>query len=41
MKKGPDLVSLLIVAFVIGTVITGVSNSDIELMALAGQVFNG
>lgn len=41
MKKGPDLVSLLIAAFVVGTVITGVSNSDIELAAIVGQVFHG
>lgn len=41
MKKGPDLVSLLIAAFVVGTVISGVSSSDIELAAIVGQVFNG
>ncbi|MCV6610095.1 MAG: hypothetical protein OIF55_04910 [Amphritea sp.] len=41
MKKGPDLVVVVISAFVLGTVITGVSHSDIEFIALVGQVLNG
>ncbi|WP_299197329.1 hypothetical protein [uncultured Amphritea sp.] len=40
MKKGPDLVAVLIVVFVLGTVFTGVSHADIEFVSLVGQVFN-
>ena len=41
MKKGPDLVVVLIAVFVLGTVATGVSNSNIEFVSLVGQVFTG
>ncbi|WP_296061425.1 hypothetical protein [uncultured Amphritea sp.] len=40
MKKGPDLVAVLIAVFVLGTVFTGVSHADIEFVSLVGQVFN-
>ena len=41
MKKGPDLVVVVIAVFVLGTVVTGVSNTDIQFAELVGQVFNG
>ena len=41
MKKGPDLVVVVIAVFVLGTVFTGVSNTDIQFAELVGQVFNG
>ncbi|SEQ93271.1 MULTISPECIES: hypothetical protein [Amphritea] len=40
MKKGPDLVVVLIAVFVLGTVFTGVSHADIEFASIVGQVFN-
>ena len=40
MKKGPDLVLILVVVFVLGSVMTGVSHSDFELASLFQQVFN-
>lgn len=39
-RKSPDLVVLLVAAFVLGTVMTGVSQSGFELAALVQQVFN-
>ena len=40
MKKGPDLVLILVVVFVLGSVMTGVSHADFELASLFLQVFN-
>ncbi|MDO6514914.1 hypothetical protein WNY58_12160 [Neptuniibacter pectenicola] len=40
MKKGPDLVLILVVVFVLGSVMTGVSHADFELASLFQQVFN-
>ncbi|MDN2660191.1 hypothetical protein Q4583_09475 [Neptunomonas phycophila] len=41
MRKGPDLVMLVITAFVIGSVITGVfSQTDFELASIVSQVFS-
>lgn len=40
MKKSPDLVVILILVFIVGTVATGVSQSDLQLTALVQQVFN-
>ncbi|MDO6565180.1 hypothetical protein Q4488_17520 [Amphritea sp. 1_MG-2023] len=39
MKKGPDVVVVMVVVFVLGTVFTGVSHADIEFVSLMGQVF--
>ncbi|WP_255537706.1 hypothetical protein [Motiliproteus sp. SC1-56] len=33
MKKGPDLIMILVVVFVIGFVITGVSKTDLQQLA--------
>lgn len=41
MKKGPDIMVILVAVFVLGTVITGVSNSDIELVSVVSQAFSG
>ncbi len=41
MKKGPDIMVILVAVFVLGTVITGVTNSDIELVSVVSQVFSG
>lgn len=40
MKKGPDLVFVLVVVFVLGSVMTGVSQADFQLASLFEQVFN-
>lgn len=40
MKKGPDLVMVLVIVFVLGSVMTGVSHADIELASLIQHVFN-
>lgn len=41
MKKGPDLVMVIVVAFVVGTVVTGLfSQADFQLASLVGQVFS-
>lgn len=39
MKKGPDLVVVLVAVFILGTVFTGVSHADIEFTSLVGEVF--
>lgn len=39
VKRSPDLILMLVVAFVIGAIMTGVSQSDIQLAALVKQVF--
>ena len=41
MKKGPDLVMVIVLAFVVGSVLTGVfSQTDFQFASLVGQVFN-
>ncbi|WP_268235825.1 MULTISPECIES: hypothetical protein [Marinobacterium] len=40
MKKSPDLVLVLVLVFVVGAVMTGVSQTDLQLTALVQQVFN-
>lgn len=40
MKKGPDLIFVLIMVFVAGFVITSVSHSDLQLASLVTQVIN-
>ncbi|GGO87753.1 hypothetical protein GCM10011348_41660 [Marinobacterium nitratireducens] len=40
MKKGPDLMMVIVLVFVVGSVMTGVSQSDIQFAALVEQVFN-
>ena len=41
MKKGPDLIMVVVVAFVVGTVMTGVvSHSDFQITSLVAQVFS-
>ncbi len=40
MKKGPDLILILVVVFVVGFVITTVSQSDLQLAAVVGQAIN-
>jgi len=38
MKKGPDLVAVLVVFFVVGTLLTGVSHANFELTSFVGSV---
>lgn len=40
MKRSPDLLLVLVIAFVVGAVMTGVSQSDLQLTALVQNVFN-
>lgn len=40
MKKSPDLVLILVLVFVVGTLMTGVSQTDLQLTSLVQQVFN-
>ncbi len=40
MKKGPDLLFVLIMVFVVGFVVTSVSQSDLQLASLVTQVIN-
>jgi hypothetical protein len=40
MNKSPDLVLVLVVVFVVGAVMTGISQSDLQLAALVQDVFN-
>lgn len=40
MKKGPDLIVVLVIVFVIGSVMTGVSHADFQFATLFDQVFN-
>ena len=41
MKKGPDLVIVVVMVFVVGSVLTGVfSQADFQFASLVGQVFN-
>lgn len=40
MRRSPDLVLILVLVFVVGTVMTGVSQSGIEFASVVQQVFN-
>lgn len=40
MRRSPDLVLVLVIVFVVGTVMTGVSQSGLELAAVVQQVLN-
>ncbi len=40
MKKSPDLVLVLVLVFVVGALMTGVSQTDLQLSALVQQAFN-
>jgi hypothetical protein len=41
MKKGPDLIMVVVMVFVVGSIMTGVfSQSDFEFASLVAQVFN-
>ncbi|MBY4676904.1 hypothetical protein [Marinobacterium arenosum] len=40
MKKGPDLVVVLVLVFVIGSVMTGVTHADFQFASLVEQVLN-
>lgn len=40
MKKGPDLIVVLVMVFVVGSVMTGMSQVDFQLAALVEQMFN-
>jgi hypothetical protein len=40
MKQGPDLVMVIVLVFLIGSVMTGVSQSDLHFASLVGQVFS-
>jgi hypothetical protein len=40
MNKSPDLVLVLVVVFVVGAVMTGISQSDLQLAALVQDAFN-
>lgn len=37
MKKGPDLVVVLIMVFLVGTLATGLSYADFELVSLVSS----
>ncbi|MGH1460503.1 MAG: hypothetical protein ACRBB6_00545 [Neptuniibacter sp.] len=39
MKKSPDLVVVLVIVFVLGSVMTGVSHADFQFATLLNQVF--
>ncbi|SEA77849.1 MULTISPECIES: hypothetical protein [Marinobacterium] len=40
MNKSPDLVLVLVIVFIVGAVMTGISQSDLQLAAMVQQVFN-
>ncbi len=40
MKRSPDLLVILVIVFVVGTVMTGVSQSAPEIASVVQQVFN-
>jgi hypothetical protein len=41
MRKGPDLVMVVVTAFIVGSIITGVfSQTDFEIASLVNQVFS-
>ncbi|TCK06037.1 hypothetical protein [Marinobacterium mangrovicola] len=40
MKKSPDLVLVLVLVFVVGALMTGVSQTDLQLTSLVQQAFN-
>jgi len=40
MKQGPDLILVLIVVFVVGFVVTTLSQSDLQLASVVSQAIN-
>ncbi|EXJ10535.1 hypothetical protein D791_02600 [Nitrincola nitratireducens] len=40
MKRSPDLILVVVLFFIVGTVMTGVSQSAPEIASLVQQVFN-
>lgn len=40
MKKSPDLIVLMLVAVVVGVLMTGVAQSDLQIAALVQNIFN-
>ncbi len=40
MNKSPDLVLVLVVVFVVGAVMTGISQSDLQIAAMMQDAFN-
>ncbi|WP_269750487.1 hypothetical protein [Neptunomonas qingdaonensis] len=41
MKKGPDLVMVIVTAFVVGSVLTGMfSHTDFQFASMVEQVFS-
>ncbi|WP_275424695.1 hypothetical protein [Marinobacterium sediminicola] len=40
MNRSPDLVLVLVVVFVVGAVMTGISQSDLQIAAMVQDVFN-
>ncbi|MGB2130015.1 MAG: hypothetical protein ACPHXW_01235 [Marinobacterium sp.] len=40
MNRSPDLVLVLVVVFIVGTVMTGISQSDLQLAAMVQDAFN-
>lgn len=40
MNRSPDLVLVLVIVFVVGAVMTGISHSDLQLAAMVQNVFN-
>ncbi|WP_255512531.1 MULTISPECIES: hypothetical protein [Pontibacterium] len=38
MKKGPDLVAVLVLFFVVGTLMTGISHADFDVPSIVGSV---
>lgn len=41
MKRRPDLIVVLLVAFVFGAILTGVSQSDLQIVSFVSQAFAG
>ncbi|MDY6890013.1 MAG: hypothetical protein SVU24_00235 [Pseudomonadota bacterium] len=39
MNKSPDLVLTLVIVFIVGAVMTGISQSDLQLATMVQQVF--
>jgi len=40
MKRSPDLILLMLIAVVVGVVMTGYAQSDFEIAALMRDMFN-
>lgn len=40
MKRSPDLILVMLIAVVVGVVMTGVAQSDLQIAALMKTMFN-